>query len=133
MKGWCCEMDVANRSAIAYIAGRLITGAGGWWMHDHDRGHRVHFEGSFEPASVKVYSHELHGHILGIGEEGKYKLFQHGVGGAVDLLINIEEKTFSGWEHQSSVYFFGRVEESTVRLFDYQDVQWHEYTLNQAD
>ena len=94
-------MDVANRSAIAYIAGRLITGAGGWWMHDHDRGHRVHFEGSFEPASVKVYSHELHGHILGIGEEGKYKLFQHGVGGAVDLLINIEEKTFSGWEHQS--------------------------------
>jgi hypothetical protein len=126
-------MDAANRSAIAYIAGRLIAGAGGWWMHDHDRSYRVHFEGSFEPPSVKIYSHELHSHILGIGGEGQYKLFQHGAGGAMDLLINIEEKTFSGWEHQTCFHFFGNVEESTIRLFDYQDVQWHEYTLSRAD
>jgi len=123
-------MDAANRSVIAYIAGRLIIGDGGWWMHDDDRNHRVHFEGSFEPATVKVYSHELHCHILGVGAEGKYQLFQHGAGGAVDLLINSEEKTFSGWEHMTSFHFAGRVEETTIYLFDFQDLAWHMYTMN---
>ena len=125
-------MDAANRSAIAYIAGRLLTTAQGWWMDDHDRGHRVHFEGSFDPTTVKVYVHELHSHISGVGAEGKFALFQHGVGGAVDLQVNPEEKIFSGWEHRSSFHFFGRVEECTVRLFDFQDLSWHEYTLTQT-
>ena len=122
-------MDAANRSVIAYIAGRLIAGADCWWIEDHDRSHRVHFEGSFEPGSLKVYSHELHSHVLGVGAEGKYTLFQHGVGGGVDLLINVEEKTFSGWEHQSGFHFFGNLEESTIRLFDYQGLEWHLYSL----
>ena len=125
-------MDAANRSVIAYIAGRLIIGTGGWWMDDHDRAYRVHFEGSVEPATVKVYSHELHSHVLGVGAEGKYKLFQHGAGGAVDLLVNVEQKTFSGWEHMSSFHFAGSVDGSTIHLFDYQDLQWHMYTLNQT-
>jgi len=122
-------MDAANRSVIAYIAGRLITGTDVWWMQDHDRGHRVHFEGSFEPGSVKVYSHELHSHVSGFGAEGRYALFQHGVGGAVDLIVNAEERTFSGWEHQSGFHFFGNVTNRTIRLYDYQGMESHLYTI----
>ena len=125
-------MDAANRSIIAYVACRLITGATGWWMRDHDRRRPVQFEGFIEPGSVKVYSHELHSHLLGGGAEGKYQLFQHGVGGAVDLLINAEEHTFSGCEHETGYRFFGYVEERTIRLFDYQDLHWHLYTLKGA-
>ncbi|HLM98908.1 MAG TPA: hypothetical protein VK335_06480 [Bryobacteraceae bacterium] len=122
-------MDAANRSVIAYIAGRLITGADAWWMQDHDRGHRVHFEGFFEPGVIKVYSHELHSHVSGVGGDGKYTLFQHGVGGAVDLLVNLEEQTFSGWEHLSGFHFFGDVADRTIRLYDYQGMEWHLYTI----
>ena len=122
-------MDAANRAVVAYISGRLITGTAGWWIQDHDRGHRVHFEGSFEPGSLKVYSHELHGHVSGGGAEGKYALFLHGAGGAVDLLVNIEERTFSGWEHLSGFHFLGHVEDLTLHLFDYQGLEWHLYTL----
>jgi len=61
-------------------------------MRDHDRRRPVQFEGSIEPGSVKVYSHELHSHLLG----------------------------------------GGNVEERTIRLFDYQDLHWHLYTLKGA-
>jgi len=122
-------MDAANRSVIAYIAGRLITGADGWWIQDHDRGHQVHFEGSFAPGSIKVYSHELHCHVSGVGAEGRYALFQHGSGSAVDLLVNLEQRTFSGWEHLSSFHFFGNIVDRTIHLFDYQGLEWHLYTL----
>ena len=122
-------MDPANRSIIAYIAGRLITRAGSWWIQDHDRGRAVHFEGSFEPGSIMVYSHELNSHVSGFGTDGKYSLFQHGIGGAVNLIVNIEQQTFSGWEHRSCFHFFGNVEDRTIRLYDYQSMELHLYTI----
>jgi len=122
-------MDAANRAIIAYIAGHLITGPGNWWLHDHDRRRKVQFEASFEPGTVKVYSHELHSHVIGVGSEGKYALFQHGIAGAVDLLVDVEERTFSGWDHPSSCHFHGTVEENIITLYDFQDLKWHKYTL----
>ncbi len=122
-------MDAPNRSVIAYIAGLLITGADCWWIQDHDRRRRVHFEASFEPGSVKVYSHELGCHVLGIGAEGKYLLLQHGSGAAVDLFINLEEHTFCGCEHTSGQHFVGNVDDCAIHLYDYQDLRWHLYSL----
>lgn len=122
-------MDAPDRSIIAYIAGCLISGATTWVMRDHDRRRSVQFESSFERGSVKVYSHELHSHVSGLGAEGKYTLFHHATGSSVDLLINVEERTFSGWDHRTSHHFFGNVVDRTVRLYDYQDLQWHLYTL----
>jgi len=122
-------MDAANRAIIAYIAGRLITGASGWSVRDHDRKRLVQFEAFLEGGEIKVYCHELHGTVSGRGAEGRYMLFQHRVNGSVDLLINAEEKTFSGWEHRSCFHFFGNAQDRAVRLFDYQDQRWHLYTL----
>lgn len=122
-------MDAANRSVIAFIAGRLIAGNANWMMHDHGRNHRVQMEGLFSDAEVKVYSHELNGYVSGRGAEGKYTLFQHNAGTSVSLSINLPERTFSGWDHGTSRHFFGNVADRTVRLFDYQDLQWHRYTL----
>ncbi|SRR5579864_7320501 len=122
-------MDAPLRSVIAYIAGRLLAGTDGWWMRDIDRHLPVQFEGSFEPTTVKVYSHELHDHIAGSGGEGKWALFLHRVAGSIDLAVNSEEHTFRGCDQRNCFHFFGNVEERTVRLFDYQDLRWHEYTL----
>jgi|SRR5579862_952088 hypothetical protein len=123
-------MEPPKRAVMAYIAGRLISGESAWLILDHDREDKLHLEGSFTGSEVKVYSHELNAHISGLGAEGRYTLFQHGFPGTVNLLINNEERTFSGWDHESSRHFFGNVAEATVRLFDYQDLEWHSYTLS---
>jgi hypothetical protein len=122
-------MDAPNRTIIAYIVGRLITSGAGWWIHDNDRKRNVHLEGTFEKGEIKIYSHELHGHVSGLGAQGQYTLFQHSVGGAVNLLVNAEACTFSGWEHRTGYHFFGNVADRAIRLYDYQDSQWHLYTL----
>jgi hypothetical protein len=122
-------MDAANRSVIAYIVGSLITGAPCWVMHDHDRNRKFCLEGLFTNCEVKVYSHELNAHISGRGADGQYALRWTGSGGSVNLSINTEERTFRGWDHQTSRHFFGQVIDLTVHIYDFQDLQWHLYTL----
>jgi hypothetical protein len=122
-------VDAINRPIIAYIAGSLVTGATCWIIHGHDRKGKVCMQGLFTAGAVNVYSHELNAHISGLGSEGRYTLFQHGSGTSVNLLINTGERTFSGWDQRTARQFFGSVAGRTVRFFDYQDLQWHVYTL----
>lgn len=122
-------MDAVDRSVIAYIAGRMIIGEANWVVHDHSRNKRVQMEGLFSEAEVKVYSHELNGYVSGRGAEGKYVLLQHSTGSYINLSTDLEEKTFSGWDHRTSRHFFGNVAERTVSLFDFENLQWHRYTL----
>ena len=58
-----------------------------------------------------------------------YVLFRHGSERGLTLAVNIEERTFSGAGQQTSFHFFGDVAERAIRLYDYQDMRWHLYTL----
>ena len=49
--------------------------------------------------------------------------------GALTLAVNVEERTFSGADQQTSYHFFGNVAERAIRLYDYQDIRWHLYKL----
>jgi hypothetical protein len=122
-------VDATNRPVIAYIVGSLVTGARCWVMQDHGRDRSVCLDGVFTGGGIKVYSYELDGYVSGHGAEGRYVLFQHRSAKSLNLSINSDERTFSGWDHGTSRYFLGNVAERTVRLFDYQDLQWHAYTL----
>ena len=122
-------MDAFTRTVIAYVAGRLITGREGWAIRDHDRNRRVCLDGSVEAGEIKIYSHERHGYISGLGNEGRYALFVHRGASSITLTVNLEERTFSGVHHKTTFRFFGNVSERAIRLYDYQDMHWHMYTL----
>lgn len=112
-------MDARTRAVIAYIAGRLITGSAGWSIQDKDRKRRIPLDGWIDGGNIRIYSHERHGYVSGLGAEGHYVLFHHGGERGLTLAVNVEERTFSG----------GEVAERAVRLYDYQDMRWHLYSL----
>ena len=114
---------------VAYIAGRLITGSAGWTIQDQDRKRRIPLDGWVECGNIRIYSHERHGYISGLGADAHYVLFHHGSERGLTLAVNSEERRFSGADQQTSYHFFGDVAERAIRLYDYQDMRWHLYTL----
>jgi hypothetical protein len=56
-------------------------------------------------------------------------LFDHASDRGLTLAVNLEERTFSGADQQTSYHFFGEVAERAIRLYDYQDMHWHLYML----
>jgi hypothetical protein len=122
-------VDARTRALVAYIAGRLITGAASWTIQDKDRKQRIPLDGWIDGDNVRIYSHERHGYISGMGADGHYVLFDHASDHGLTLAINLEEHTFSGADQQTSFHFFGDVAERAIRLYDYQDMRWHLYAL----
>jgi len=122
-------VEVTTRVLVAYIAGRLLTGRASFAIQDHDRKRRLWMDGTVETAEVKVYSHERHGYVSGLGDGERFSLYQHSGEGHIVLLVNLPELRFEGCEHHSTFHFFGNVADPSVRLYDYQDCQWHRFTL----
>jgi hypothetical protein len=122
-------VDARTRAVIAYIAGRLIAGSAGWTIQDKDRKRRVALDGWIDDRNIRIYSHERHGYISGLGAEGHYVLFHHASDRGLTLAVNVEARTFSGADQQTSYHFLGDVAERAIRLYDYQDMRWHLYTL----
>jgi hypothetical protein len=56
-------------------------------------------------------------------------LFHHGSRQGLTLAVNTEERTFSGADPQTSFHFFDDVAERAIRVYDYEDMRWHLYTL----
>lgn len=122
-------MDAGTRAVVAYIAGRLITGGAGWAVQDKDRKGRIPLDGWIDGGSIRIYSHERHGYISGMGADGHYVLFDHANSCGLTLDVNTEERAFSGADQQTTYHFFGDVAACAIRLYDYQDMRWHLYAL----
>ena len=120
---------MTTRVLVAYIAGRLLTGRASFAIQDHDRKRRLWMDGTVETAEVKVYSHERHGYVSGLGDGERFSLYQHSGEGHIVLLVNLPELRFEGCEHHSTFHFFGNVADPSVRLYDYQDCKWHRFAL----
>jgi len=122
-------VDARTRAVVACIAGRLITGSAGWAIHDKDRKRRIPLDGWIDGGNIRIYRHARHGYISGMGADGHYVLFDHPSDRGLTLEVNAEERMFSGADQQTSYHFFGDVAERAIRLYDYQDMRWHLYTL----
>jgi len=122
-------MNAVTRAVTAYIAGRLITGSVAWTIQDKDRQRRIPLEAWIDGGSIRIYSHERHGYISGLGAEGQYVLFHHTSERGLTLAVNAEQGTFSGTDQQTGYHFFSDVAERAIRLYDYQDMHWHLYAL----
>jgi hypothetical protein len=122
-------VETVTRTFVAYIAGLLISGEKRFALRDHDRKKVVFLDGLVENNEVKIYGHERNGYVSGLGEGGRYMLYQHGGEGTLTLAVDAVERHFRGCDHRSGFHFFGNMTAAALSLFDYQDVQWHRYTL----
>lgn len=122
-------MEAPFRAVVAHIAGLLITGNQTWAIQDNDRHRPVYIDGSVGASGIRVYSHELHTYVSGMGNGAQYLLFEHHSAVKVSLEVNIAEQRFAGCDQSGPCHFFGDVSGGAVRLFDFQDLQWHSYTL----
>ena len=120
-------MKAESRSAIAYIAGRLLSGQHSTTIFDYGRSKYVSFTGSVQPGRVQVFDHETGNHIAGSGTETSLNLFEYGRGAHIQL--NVSEKQFSGFDYGSGTHFSGSVSGRNVNLFDYGESQYFQYLI----
>jgi hypothetical protein len=115
------------RLAVAYIAGRLVSGIASCNVFDHLRPGSVGMSGQCSSAKVHVFDYEnscfIEGRLLGTG----YQLFHHGE--RCHVQMNVNGNMFEGFDFGSSRAFNGKMEGRTVALFDKDFGEWFYYTI----
>lgn len=118
-------MEAHLRAALAYIAGRLISGKKSPGVYDHFRSTFVLINGVVKARLVAIYDHGQGCHISGGGDGLQYLLFHHGE--CRSLHLTVHGNDFIGHDYGRTSRIRGRViddsiwlvEEATSREFRY--------------
>jgi hypothetical protein len=121
------EVKSESRTAIAYIAGRLVSGRRSSTAFDYSRSQYVNFSGSVRPGKVQVFDYETGNHISGSGSDRSLRLFEYGRGSHIQLNLNGQQ--FKGFDYGSGTHFMGNVNGNRVNIFDYAEGQYFNYLV----
>jgi len=120
-------MKEYTRRAIAYIAGRLISGSDVLAVYDYSVTKHFNFNGDISLIEVSVYDYEQKCYISGSGISRSYSLYHYGNQKYIDL--NISDSGFDGYDYDSSKYFSGNVDGNSISLYDYEFSKYFNYIL----
>ena len=115
------------RTAIAFIAGILISGEEASSISDAHEEKRYHFSGQIEKKVIKLTDEEKKCSISGSGSNGNYVLYHFGERKFISL--NIEKRTFNGLDHGSYTYFNGTVTNNKISFHDFGENEIYEFFL----
>lgn len=115
------------RTAIAFIAGILISGKGAGSIYDPLQDKRFQFSGQIEGNIVRIYDEDKRCSISGSGSNGNYVLYHFGEQKFISL--NIEKNSFNGLDHGSYTYFNGTARGMKVRFHDFAENEKYEFLL----
>jgi hypothetical protein len=134
-------METHLRAALAYIAGRLISGKNSPGVYDYSRSTFVLINGVVKARLVAIYDHGQRCHISGGSDGLRYLLFHHGERRFLNLAVHGND--FIGHDYGRTSRIRGRVvdgsiwlvEEATSREFSYLlaerlDPPWSEQAEN---
>ena len=107
-------MKTNGRAAIAYIAGRLVTGLNSNAIFDYSQSKYIQIAGTVTPAQVQVFDYELGAHISGSGNGTNFSLFNYGESSHIALTIT--QRNFRGYDYGTGSHFQGNVSGRTVQL-----------------
>ncbi len=115
------------RRAVAYIAGRAISGRNVSSIFDYEAGAHTFFTGPVAPYRTQVFDHTAGCYITGSGDFSNLSLFHYGLGSHIKLSISGNE--FRGFDFGGGSHFSGNVNFSTVSIHDYGTGSYYRYTV----
>jgi|SRR3989344_2615245 len=112
-----------TRRAVAYIAGRAISGKSSGAVFDFSASQHYYFGGNVHQSQVAVFDYTQSCHITGT----LTSLFHYGDSHHISLTINGSQ--FNGFDYGESCHFSGNVNGNSISVFDYGTSQHYNYSI----
>src|SRR5437899_1531974 len=116
-------MNAHTRRAVAYIAGRLVTGTDSGSVYDYSAPGYFNFSGDVSEGNVNVYDY---GQSCFVG--GTLPSLYH-YGNSRHLDLTVSGTDFEGYDYATGRHFSGSVSSASVSVYDYEHGSYFEYTL----
>jgi hypothetical protein len=120
-------MEKFVRAAVAYVAGRLISGKESSSIYDFSEKDYTSLGGPVSPASVNVFDYTHACYISGGGNGQTLKLFHCGVNNYISLTLRGD--SFAGYDYGSGSHFSGMVRRFRIRLYDSGSNAYFSYSI----
>lgn len=96
-------MEPHLRAAMAYIAGRLVSGKNASGVYDYSRTMQIILSGAAQGGVVSIFDHDQRCHISGTANGLQYILFHHGLRRHICLTLAGSEFTGHDYGRSTSV------------------------------
>ena len=116
-------MCPGTRACIAYVVGRVATGAVGSYVYDFAQARHLNIGGTIRGDRIGLYDYERGCDFAG----SLPHLYDHGA--KADVFLEIDGNQFSGRDHRSGHGFSGGVTGSSISLHDHATSERFEYGL----
>lgn len=116
-------MDAHRRRAVAYIAGRLITGDEATSIYDYQEQRHNSFSGEVSTQNVNVYDYEEKCFV-----GGEPNALYH-YGDSKHIQLTVDGANFSGFDYGSNKHFSGSVDDRAIALYDYESLSCFNYSI----
>lgn len=116
-------MKTHTRRAVAYIAGRKVSGQTSGAVYDYQEGRYVNMSGNLTGSSLSAYDYDMGCHISGSGTS----LYHYG--NCAHITLNLNAARFLGYDYDSQQHFSGNVNGRNVWLYDYETSTHYSYSI----
>jgi len=120
-------MKAPTRRAIAYIAGRLLTGRDASSVFDVETADMFMFSGTVSATDINVFDVDRGGFVIGSPTSGEFSLCD--LDDSSFLTLRIGDGKVEGVDLESGAPYEATVQGDTVTLFDSEDGSLCIYTV----
>jgi len=121
-------MEAHLRAALAYIAGRLVSGNNSSGVYDHSRSKHILMNGTAKGRLVAIFDHDQRCHISGSGNGLQYSLYHDGENRLISLTL--QGSVISGHDYGRSAGFTGTAQDNSISLFEPATCRHFSYSLD---